>query len=260
MKLKSLCLKTDIIFIKFDGEVIDRDTYQVVKCHSNPNFFWGNFLIFKNAPKKCDLGKWKSIFAHEFADPQIYHQTFAWDEEEIGEIKPFQEDGFKLEKSVVLVANKNQLKLPIKNHPEIDVLPLKREEDWKDVVKMQEGISPQYGMFYQKQAITYQRMIKKNIGLWFGAYLGDKLIGSLGIFTEGNIGCFQIVSTHLDFQRQGVCGTLVYKASDYAFSKMGVETLVMVADESYHAAKIYESVGFVPQEKMYGLCRSQKNN
>jgi hypothetical protein len=41
---------------------------------------------------------------------------------------------------------------------------------------------------------------------------------------------------------------------------MGVETLVMVADESYHAAKIYESVGFAPQEKMYGLCRSQKHN
>jgi hypothetical protein len=32
---------------------------------------------------------------------------------------------------------------------------------------------------------------------------------------------------------------------------MGVTDLVMVADESYHAAKIYESVGFAPSSREY---------
>ncbi len=254
MKLNSLCLKTDLIFIKFDGEVINRETYQVVKCHSNPNFFWGNFLIFKNSPKIGDLENWKKIFKHEFTDPRIYHQTFAWDVEEVGEIIEFQEDGFKLEKSLVLVAHKHQIKLPFKNHKTVEIAPLKGHDDWKLIIELQTRTNPQYGNFYQMQAITYQKMVAKNIGLWFGAYLDGKLVGSLGIFTDGNIGRFQIVSIDPTFQRQGICGTLVFRASEYAFEKIGVETLVMVADEEYHAAKIYESVGFVSEEKMYGLC------
>jgi len=32
-----------------------------------------------------------------------------------------------------------------------------------------------------------------------------------------------------------------------------MKTLVMVADENYHAAKIYESIGFQPEEKQVGL-------
>ena len=39
---------------------------------------------------------------------------------------------------------------------------------------------------------------------------------------------------------------------------MKVETLVMVADEEYHAAKVYESVGFRPTEKLLGLCKAEK--
>jgi hypothetical protein len=40
---------------------------------------------------------------------------------------------------------------------------------------------------------------------------------------------------------------------------MGIEKLVMVADENYHAARIYESVGFKPVEKIYGVCWSDKS-
>lgn len=47
---------------------------------------------------------------------------------------------------------------------------------------------------------------------------------------------------------------MVFRSASYAFEKMGVKTLVMVADEEYHAAKIYESVGFVPTEKIVGVC------
>jgi hypothetical protein len=34
---------------------------------------------------------------------------------------------------------------------------------------------------------------------------------------------------------------------------MGIEELVMEADEDYHAAGIYESVGFRPTQKQVGL-------
>ena len=80
------------------------------------------------------------------------------------------------------------------------------------------------------------------------------MVGSLGIFTGKDVACFQIVSTHSDFQRRGVCSTLVYESASHALENMGAKTLVMVADEEYHAAKIYESVGFKPNQKQIGLC------
>lgn len=258
MELKSLALKTDLIFTKQDGEILDRGTYLVVRTTSNPNFFWGNLIIFESAPTTDVLDNWGKIFDKEFTDSRIYHKTFAWDSEEIGEIKPFEEAGYKLEKSVVLTATKNQIVAPVKQNLHIKIVPIK-ESDWHEVISVQSAINPQYASFYAKQALAYQKMINKGMGEWFGAYLDDILVGSLGIFKEDNIGRYQIVNTHPTYQRQVICGTLVYKTAQYAFSHMGIDKLVMIADENYHAAKIYESVGFTPVEKMYGVCWSDKS-
>lgn len=62
-----------------------------------------------------------------------------------------------------------------------------------------------------------------------------------------------IVATHPDHERKGVCPTLVYESSKFAFQNLNVNGLIMVADENYHAARIYESVGFKPSQKHYGL-------
>ncbi|MFZ4712556.1 MAG: GNAT family N-acetyltransferase [Bacteriovoracaceae bacterium] len=256
--LKSLALTTDLIFIKQNGEVLERENYLVVK-HANPNFFWGNLLIFKKAPVAGDLDTWVGIFKKEFTHPDISHQTFTWDEEVIGEIDQFDKAGFKLEKNIILTANRNQIKLPFKNNSEVEIVPLKTKSDWSSVIEMQSATSPQYKNFYEKQAIFYQKMVDQKLGLWFGAYLNGEIVASLGLFTEGSTGRFQIVCTHPDYQRRGICGTLVYEVSKYAFENMGIEILVMVADEEYHAAKVYESVGFVPKEKTYGVCHWEKS-
>jgi RimJ/RimL family protein N-acetyltransferase len=257
MELKSLALKTDLIFTKQDGEILDRGNYLVVKTNSNPNFFWGNLLIFENAPTSGVLDEWVRIFDKEFTDSRIYHKTFAWDSEEIGDIKPFEEAGYKFEKSLVLTTTKVQIIAPKRPNLKISVIPIKKY-DWGEVVRVQSSTNPQYANFYAKQALAYQKMVEAGLGEWFGAYLDNLLVGSLGIFKEGTVGRYQIVSTDPAFQRQGICGTLVYKTAQYAFSKMGIEKLVMVADEDYHAARIYESVGFRPVEKMYGVCWSKE--
>jgi predicted GNAT family acetyltransferase len=104
-----------------------------------------------------------------------------------------------------------------------------------------------------------KEMIKQNKGFWFSAVLDHNIVGSLGIFIDGDVARFQIVSTDPKYQRQGVCSTLVYKSAKYILRKIPVNTLVMVADEDYHAAKIYESVGFKPTEKQIGLCWFDKD-
>ena len=258
--MQSLGYRTELIFPNFDGEVIDRGPYLVVKTHSNPNYFWGNLLIFRNAPQKGDVRSWPNLFKKEFPDPRIYHMTFGWSPSSPSGEDPseFLAAGFRLEKSTVLTTQ--EVHHPKKHHPYVKVKPVESDEDFERSIQIQiacggsELSKQQWDGFYRLQMDRYRQMIVKGYGLWFGAYLEEELVGGLGIFTDRNVGRFQIVSTHPDYQRKGVCGALVYQSAQYAFKSMGVESLVMIADEAYHAAKIYESVGFKPTEKLTGLC------
>jgi predicted GNAT family acetyltransferase len=75
----------------------------------------------------------------------------------------------------------------------------------------------------------------------------------LGIFFEENVARYQTVGTHPNYRRRGICGSLVYQTALHTLEKYGVDTLVMLADPDYHAARIYESVGFQPEEMQYGV-------
>lgn len=265
MKLRSKSYQTDLIFNDYDGEFLDRGDYLVFKTPQSPNYFWGNFLIFPEAPKKGDFAKWTSLFKKEFTDPLIYHSTFAWDSPEgvQGDCAEFLESGFKLEKGVLLTTEK--IVQPPKFNPDVIIKEIQSDADWKRVIEIQVSTGmedltrEQLQNFYTSQVKRYQGMIQKSMGKWFGAFLGNQLVGSLGIFSKGDLGRFQLVSTDPNFQRRGVCSSLVYLTAKYALENRGVKTLAMVADEEYHAAKIYESVGFQATEKIMGLCYWNKS-
>ena len=44
MHLNSLVIKTDLIFARFSGEVIDRGNYLVIRTPSNTGYHLGNYL------------------------------------------------------------------------------------------------------------------------------------------------------------------------------------------------------------------------
>ena len=52
-----------------------------------------------------------------------------------------------------------------------------------------------------------------------------------------------------------MCTTLVHEAATGTLAAPGIATLVMAADATEHAAKIYESVGFRPTERLVALLR-----
>lgn len=264
-KINSLGYETDFMFNKFDGSVRDEGHYIVATTDSNPNYFWGNLLLYKRPPMKGDLNRWKSDFQKEFQNSSTYHITLAWDspEGEKGELKEFVDDGFEFANSVVLTAK--EVNLPPKFNDKIDLKIIESEQDFNRCIQVQINSAnnklskESWESFYTASMNQYKNMIKAGKGLWFGAVLEDKIVGSLGIFFDGNVGRFQIVSTDPEYQRQGVCSTLVYKSAKFMFNKKNLNTLVMVADEDYHAAKVYESVGFIPTEKQVGLCWWDKN-
>jgi ribosomal protein S18 acetylase RimI-like enzyme len=112
-----------------------------------------------------------------------------------------------------------------------------------------------YTPFKKKWLDVRRRLADQGLGNWYGAYIDDILVGDLGLFRDGTIARFQDVGTEVEFRRRGICGTLVYEVSKRALESDDIETLVMVADENYHAARIYESVGFVPTERHASACR-----
>lgn len=264
MELKSLGVKTDLFFNEFDGEVRDRGDYMVAKRPQSPNYFWGNFLIFPKPPKKGDLSRWKELFQKELSSHSKHHFSFAWDSPsgEQGNVQEFLENGFEIDDGLILTAKK--VIRPSRFCEDAEVRPLLTDKEWKEATLIQhdaiehdgaEDISIEsYKNFYTEQMSLYRKLSERGLGHWFGAFLDGKVVAGLGLFWNHGVGRFQIVTTHPDYRRRGVCGRLVYDAAEYGFKKKGLQTLVMCADEDYHAAKIYESCGFQPTEKQIGIC------
>jgi ribosomal protein S18 acetylase RimI-like enzyme len=79
------------------------------------------------------------------------------------------------------------------------------------------------------------------------------MVGDLGVYWENEIAIFTNVGTHRDFRRMGVCNTLVYEVSCKLLENPNINVLALETDENYHAARIYESVGFKPTERLIHL-------
>lgn len=259
MKLRSLGYKSDLIFTDFDGKVEDRGHYLVVRTLSNPNFFWGNLLIFDRPPRESDYEEWTALFKQEFNDPRIYHVTLAWDSPagEVGDVSRFVANGFELEKKSVLAASR--VVKPPKFVEGLEIRPLEGNQDWEAMIAVQVAAAHdnlpkhEWEKFYRSQSQRYQALSRAGWGHWFGGFLDGRLVTGLGVFGRGELGRYQIVCTHPDFARQGLAGTLVYKSAVFAFQQMGLRKLVMCADPDYHAAKIYQSVGFQEVQREHGV-------
>lgn len=260
MEVQSLGYKTDLFFPQFDGVVIDRDSYKVILTPSNPGFYWGNFILFRDAPVFGDLEAWERVFDTEIRSRlPARHYTFGWDSAagDIGNSQEFTEHGYSLLRGIVLAAD--TVNPPPKVNREAEIRPLRTEWEWRQALQNQvecrgdDFSVEEYLPFKSEQMARYRRMSDAGLGQWFGAFCDGKLVADLGIFVRDGIARFQSVGTNPAYRRLGLCGTLVYQASRYAFAHMNAKTLVMVADEDYFAAAIYESVGFRPRERQVGL-------
>lgn len=259
MHINSLGLRTDLSLL--DCEVNDRGSYLAVRSPKEPAFYWGNLLVFPRAPQAGEAREWQRAFAEEFSKwPSIKHQTFAWDttDGESGEVAPFVALGFEHERNLVLTAD--SVEPPPHLNLEIVIRDVLSDADWLQVRQCQlesrdaKFSEASYEAYLDDRLSAHRARLARGEGRWFGAFLGDRLLGSLGVFVIDNIARYQVVTTSPTHRRRGVCGTLVYESARATLLKPEVETLVMVADENYHAARIYESVGFARSEVVQGLC------
>jgi RimJ/RimL family protein N-acetyltransferase len=250
MSIQSLGYRTDLFFSKISGHVTDHGDYLCIRTPSNPTYWWGNYVLFKRAPRLEDAQVWLETFRCEHPDAK--HVAIGYDSFEPGDVSGF---GLNLVTSDVMTAR--ALHEPPHPNCDADIRILKSDTDWNARLELSKAVQSWGHEFLERSNKARRRQVEAGHGVWFGAFLDGKLVSSLGVFDVGDgLARFQTVETHPAFERRGLCGTLVHHAGKYALEHLGANTLVMVADPEYHAKRIYESVGFEVVQTQYALEKS----
>jgi hypothetical protein len=250
--LKSPGLKTGIEIDSFENILKERVEYLVIETPGNPGYYWGNYLIFPNAPNPEDQERWESLFFKEFAhQPKVKHQAFTWDSPERGATFI----GFEQEEASELVLTK--LQQPKNYNKRIQVRALGSDQDWEDAIYNQMSTRSEsfayepYFVFKKTQMQRYRKMAEAKQGNWYGAFLEGKLVADCGFYCFHEIGRFQSVGTHPDFRRQGICATLIYEC---VRQNPQAQESVIVA-ELGTADRVYRSVGFEGNQSLFQLTK-----
>jgi hypothetical protein len=103
----------------------------------------------------------------------------------------------------------------------------------------------------------YKKLTTEGFGNFYGVFQNGELLGSAGLYIFENIGRFQQVRTIEKARRQGMCKALIQFI--YTKNASEMQEAVMVADEEYHALKLYEGLGFKSKQNQYGLTKVIKS-
>lgn len=261
MSRLSLGWRTDLIFPRFDAEVIERADYLLVRTPHNPNFYWGNFLLFDHAPRPGDAARWRALFDVEFDGlrPALAHVAYGVDVAEPFVLPDdFAAVGMTLHASTVLTMRRDRLRSAPSPIAGASFGALQLPGDARAAVELQVAADEAdhelagYRLFRERQMARYTSMQQAGLGHWFGMHAatpeGMLLVAECGLFRDGlgdgTLGRFQHVSTHRAWRRRGLCRALIHAVCRHGFDAMGLDTLVIVADPDDVAIGLYESIGF----------------
>jgi hypothetical protein len=252
MEITSKGLQSEFIFHEFGGVITDHGDCISVRTPSNPDFYFGNFLLFPAPPTDGDFGPWMARFEEIFAQyPQVRHHTFQWlpaDDANSGELAEFKEAGFTLDETSVLATQSVHTDKPAPI--DVDFRKISTDAEWLAVIDAQVRYgnptipSDEYRKFKEESFASYRAMSDKGLGNWWGAFKGDELVADLGLFFANGVGRFQSVQTATEHRRQGICRAMVDHVSNYGLTAHPDITLVLWADAHDVARDIYCSIGF----------------
>jgi len=257
----SLGFQTDLMVRALEGsEIIDHPDYVTVRSPANPEFWWGNFLLLPAHAADGPAGPWLDLFRAEF--PDAAHLALGLD----GTGDPgtgfggFAAAGLELNRETVLTAQ--QLRAPPQPNQDAVYRPLAGDRDWQQAVELQAASDaadggPASRTFTEARYAARRRASEAGHGAWFGAFRDGELVAQLGIFSRsGTLARYQDVGTHPAARRQGLAGSLVWQAGQYALGRLGASTLVILADPGEAAIRVYRSVGFTDRESQLSMQRA----
>jgi ribosomal protein S18 acetylase RimI-like enzyme len=266
---RSLVWATGIDVLPLDRVVERRPEFLLVRSPSNPAHYWGNLLLFDDAPVAGDALRWEAMFDEVFADePRVRHRTFAWDRTDGvpgAAHEEFASRGYRIDESIGLVAEAHQLAPHARENRDVEIRALDPgadEELWDAVVEVQlagddDEHEAESHRAYTRARIGDQRaLFRAGRGAWYVAVdpTSGEVAGSCGVVVTEGRGRFQAVDTAIAHRRRGISSRLVVEAARRASEDYGAQRFVIVADPAYHALGLYESLGFERAEHVFGVC------
>lgn len=247
------------------GGVVERhEGYWVVRTPSNPSYFWGNLIQFAAAPSTADAPRWPALFTHHLG--ALGHVALAWETDETGDagaMAGFESGGYEYLENLVMVAARVSPAPP----PDLPVTlrPLAGDSDWQDLVDFnvatrdEEFSEAGYRRYSIARVAHWRRQCETGLGVWVGAFVGNELASTLGLFAEGRPGAdgqrlarYQEVTTAPKWRRRGLCSALLHFAAEQ-LAPLHLDRHVIVADEHDLARHVYAARGFSMQARWRGL-------
>jgi hypothetical protein len=107
---------------------------------------------------------------------------------------------------------------------------------------------------------NYRRLHLADQGNWYGAFAGDELVGSLGLFVEAKrsaalprLARFQQVVTGRAWRGRGICAGLLEVAGQDVAIRFAPDLFLILADANDVARRVYERAGFEIFDHSFGL-------
>lgn len=257
-RVTTLGWRTDLAIDGDRSTVEEHDGFIAVRTPENPEYYFGNFLLFDRPPQPGDDVRWPQLFEERFApDTRVRHAAFAWSSGgDPGCIAPFLTHGYTLQERVVLTAAAPRA---FTEPAGVRIRPFRCDNDWNKQLKL--GFATREACYdrepyeqFKTAQVAYHRAIAGRFGAWLGAFEGDRLAGSCGIFSIGDgIARYQDVGVFPEYRNRGVARALISAAGRFARERFGAEQLVIVADADAYARTLYERAGFTPAQRECAL-------
>lgn len=258
MHVDSPGLATDLALLEMQGSTIwDRGDHLVVRTPDNPTYWWGNFLLLEHATPADEISTWLERFEREF--PGTEHRAFGFTDAE-GDYSGWRERGFDVERDVTLTATKVPTWMPM-DDSEVSIRHFAQRSDWQQAAELGASDAAIRELearlvFEERRAAAQKSLVDEGRGAWFGAFIGERLVGKLGIVRLGTRARYQDVVTHPGYRRRGIAARLVRVAGEWALTSPDVRELVIVAADGGPAIGLYERLGFEQSGCHVGVERS----
>lgn len=258
----SIGLRSEFLLLDRISEVYPREDYLVVKTPRNPRYVSANFVLFRDAPDASAVERWPVVFDKEFEDDVgIKHVKLVWDgiSDQRNAVGPFLERGFELQHYRTLVSDEFLIRPKINEQVEIKIISTGIE--WESITEDQMllrpgGLSEDYYKAFSAQLMEdYRSIVSVGEGIWFGAFIGSKMVGSAGLLWSDKLVGFQRVVVKKDFQNQGVCKTMLYNISQWVSKELKNRSFVILAEKDSLAEYIYQTLGFEIREELMAVYR-----
>ena len=259
---RSKSWRTDLALRGFHGRLTPGPDWLRLDTPSDPLFCSGNFLLFGAPDPSITAETWVDRFATSFEHvPGLRHMMIGWDEglPQPAVVDQFARRGFSLISRDVLWAT--SLQRPERWNDGLNVRTMISDGDWEQVAKNHladedpDDPPERHMPAILRKLRRYRDLVDSGLGLWFGAFIGEELVGDLGIFVIDGTARFQEVGTHPSHRNQGVCRTLVHIASAKAAQHFTVRDYIVVTEKAGPAMRAYETLGFRKAEEQHLVLR-----